>query len=762
MRNHDPVSRKCEKCTRVFSKVEHLRRHQRSRKSGSPLSVFSLQIRVNGHTNVKLVVAHMHEGDLIIDPDDDSENDGLTPQIEGGNESQDQETTSPTSLDGRTQARHDFPQQLNPSLTEGSTASPHNPAFESDLPPILNFSWTARPFEALPLDVGDQISPSARPPSNGFDSAIDASLGFDSLVGPPFDFSNTAEACNTAILEDLFLEILSSGHPSRPSGRKRSISYGQLEQVRRLWPTRRRSQAPTDPGVIWDDIILHDEDNLFSSRSLDTPSEPSDPSDPTPLNSTWGLTKGCRNRLLNDCVNNYVSNPLNPSLINGFRQSVDLPEVDILDLCLDLYFYNLHPLLPFVHAPTFNASKTPTILLFPMCLLGFMMFNRPAAQVVLNRYLLYWLPAACYFLSLHQLPLIATLVLSDSYSSHMLGVTPVLDPEIIHMPFLSGDALFEARAAEKWKQKLAGRDPWDPSHALSLDVRSPSIETSSFGVIIALAKVWLRISTRSRLLRGSRNADTPESSSITLVDIAAHDEGARFAIHELLLAYDIFRPELQHGNTNSVVMWNLLGLCVTCNLYTIELAAGRHGPAVAQDALEAVTSWAQTATARRACLHAAQIFIILHNQRRSDGIMLHSEMALFTAALVMGFYALVAPNATAASNTNESSSSLPVVDLLEEIDWTQIGSEGLGLHTGPTPLPAPTNPAVQFIRNGGPISFAGVQYADSYGMARRIFMYYGAQLSEVGRWNIEEYCHVLKIIGDTTIPAPFPQDQTVH
>lgn len=312
------------------------------------------------------------------------ENDGLTTQIEGGNESQDK-STSPTSVDGRTQERHGLSQLLNPSLTEGSTESPHNPPFETDSPPVINYSWIARPFEAIPLDVGDQISPSARPPSNGFDSVIDASLDFDSLVGPPFDFPNTTETCDSAILEDLFLEILSSGNPTRPSGRKRSISYEQLEQVRRLWPTRRRSQAPNDPGIIWDDIILHDKDNLFSSQSLHVPS---DPSDPTPLNSTWGLTKECRNRLLNDCVNNYVSSPLNPSLINGFRQSVDLPEGDILDLCLDLYFYNLHPLLPFIHAPTFDASKTPTILLFPMCLLGFMMFNRPAAQVVLNRYLL--------------------------------------------------------------------------------------------------------------------------------------------------------------------------------------------------------------------------------------------------------------------------------------------------------------------------------------------------------------------------------------
>lgn len=321
-------------------------------------------------------------------------NDGITIQGNDRNVSQGKELNAATSVcvdfvDDRTHDRHDLPPPLDPSLTEGLRESPHNPAIANYPPPAFSHSWTAPSFAAMPLDVGDEVSPSTHPPSNDFDSVIDASLGFDSLVALPFNFSNNTEVCDSAILEDLFQEILSTGNQTRPSGRKRSISYEQLEQVRRLWPTRRRSQAPNDPGIIWDDIILHDKDNLFSSGSLDTPP---DLEDPTPLNSTWGLTKECRTRLLNDCVNHYVYSPLNPSLINGFRQSVDLPEVDILDLCLDLYFYNLHPLLPFIHAPTFDASKTPTMLLFPMCLLGFMMFNRPAAQVVLNRYLLVCIP----------------------------------------------------------------------------------------------------------------------------------------------------------------------------------------------------------------------------------------------------------------------------------------------------------------------------------------------------------------------------------
>lgn len=43
MKNHDIAARKCGKCYRVFSKVEHLRRHERSREY---LFIFDLFVRL--------------------------------------------------------------------------------------------------------------------------------------------------------------------------------------------------------------------------------------------------------------------------------------------------------------------------------------------------------------------------------------------------------------------------------------------------------------------------------------------------------------------------------------------------------------------------------------------------------------------------------------------------------------------------------------------------------------------------------------------
>jgi hypothetical protein len=56
-----------------------------------------------------------------------------------------------------------------------------------------------------------------------------------------------------------------------------------------------------------------------------------------------------------------------------------LPPAEIFDMGLDLYFRHFHPLLPFVHVPTFDPRSTDVSVLFIMCLIGIALINTNGA-----------------------------------------------------------------------------------------------------------------------------------------------------------------------------------------------------------------------------------------------------------------------------------------------------------------------------------------------------------------------------------------------
>jgi hypothetical protein len=57
-----------------------------------------------------------------------------------------------------------------------------------------------------------------------------------------------------------------------------------------------------------------------------------------------------------------------------------LPPAEILDMSLDLYFRHWHPLLPFVHIPTFSPQSIKDHMLFIMCLIGLTIINTRGAR----------------------------------------------------------------------------------------------------------------------------------------------------------------------------------------------------------------------------------------------------------------------------------------------------------------------------------------------------------------------------------------------
>lgn len=192
-----------------------------------------------------------------------------------------------------------------------------------------------------------------------------------------------------SLLDSLQLTPPRSGdqEPSEPP--KSNISNEQFEQVRRLWPTRRRTATLSPTPVCWDDVLLHPEDNVFSSASL-TSLSTLDPLSQT--ESSWGFTDACRARLAQSLNTQYIprtEQPMQPvpSSPGDGLQEDGLPPTDILDLCLDLFFHRFMVHMPFVHPATFNASTTPSLLLFPMCVVGMMILNRGMAHKVIAQHL---------------------------------------------------------------------------------------------------------------------------------------------------------------------------------------------------------------------------------------------------------------------------------------------------------------------------------------------------------------------------------------
>lgn len=111
--------------------------------------------------------------------------------------------------------------------------------------------------------------------------------------------------------------------------------------------------------INWDEVVLHPEDNIFSSTSLRNLTSTSLAENDQ---SAWGFNMQCRNRLLHQ-MNIYVSGPTSslpgeesdlPSVLGPCDG--ELPPADILDLSLDLYFSHVHLHLPFVHPSTFNIQ----------------------------------------------------------------------------------------------------------------------------------------------------------------------------------------------------------------------------------------------------------------------------------------------------------------------------------------------------------------------------------------------------------------------
>ncbi|KAH7150546.1 hypothetical protein B0J13DRAFT_439860 [Dactylonectria estremocensis] len=341
--------------------------------------------------------------------------------------------------------------------------------------------------------------------------------------------------------------------------------------------------------------------------------------------------------------------------------------------------------------------------------------------------------------------LVACLVMIDSHYASNMGSSPIVRADTLQFYAPCSSALFAARDANRWSQLLGRQHMESPiinsrPGQLILPIGLPS---SAIAMNTLLSSIWLRVADlRHRLI-----LYRPGMKDLVLFPWAVfqHDATGAVLLPLLRQVYASYEQDLVRENPNFMVFWHNMYIALTANMELFERAAGREGIEAAKSAIDSIRTWAKSPCARRACLHAAQVFANMSRRKVVDGTMFLSENALFNAALVIGLYLYVEP--VALRQSSRGTNTVPF-ELLDHVDWTELGDEGLP--DGSKAQTGSKSPAMLFISEGGPVSFAGTLHRGGYGSARRVILEYVGLLEEIGKWNKVELCRILKILSEVS------------
>ncbi|KAE8372202.1 hypothetical protein BDV26DRAFT_274578 [Aspergillus bertholletiae] len=346
--------------------------------------------------------------------------------------------------------------------------------------------------------------------------------------------------------------------------------------------------------------------------------------------------------------------------------------------------------------------------------------------------------------------LIIGLLLYDSSLSGIFSMSPVISTSTLHVTLPCDFNLYRAPSAQDWVRLIQeGSTVATPTAKLSyneayLPILPRQVHISClYGITSA---ILVRLLANYHRLIVSSDLGQEEWHQHIPWRIYNLDKRATSITNVVIHFIQLYDTILGNANPNCIVIWHNLCLLLTADIRLHERAAGREGPEAMQTARQAVTLWAKTPAARRACLHAAQIFHTLSNWKPMDGMGFQPARCLLNSALVLAMYTLINPPAP--DNRHTETFDLATSD----IDWKVVGEEGM---TDSVPeqgeQPRTDHPAVNFIRFGGPIILCGKTYFGGARHARRLLLDFASLLDEVGRHWMAKYPRLLYMIHDTMV-----------
>ena len=324
------------------------------------------------------------------------------------------------------------------------------------------------------------------------------------------------------------------------------------------------------------------------------------------------------------------------------------------------------------------------------------------------------------------------LIQADCWWAEHLSSSPIIRPELVQVYPVTNQTLYQAGSSAEWRRLVESGTPAHIDAITPFPDLAPLPNPKSLNLACnQLTLISLRVCEASDRLGVKNDHQYLEPWRLFAADDRSH------GIVPLIVSFKSIT------DLNSIVLWHKLCMKLGANMQHFELAAGRAGAGPASIALEHISTWTQSPTARRSILHAAHIYKLLSDRKVSDVVHPHSIVALFHAALVLGLYVF-----TVGPSIDTKPADSTICELLDPIDWIAIGELGLANSQQPYTECDMGSAIARFIQSGGAISMTNTALEGGYAAARKTLLHCADLMEGMGRWKSRTFSQILHIMSD--------------
>jgi hypothetical protein len=201
-------------------------------------------------------------------------------------------------------------------------------------------------------------------------------------------------------------------------------------------------------------------------------------------------------------------------------------------------------------------------------------------------------------------------------------MSPVVRTDAICLWLPQDNTLYLSSTNRKWAELLSVA-----SHAIHVlhlsahDFKLPTLHGNlhAFSLYGLLCTALLRVTPDIYRLIRSSDLAPPEQHQYVPWNILRLDKRGSVSAPLLAEMIQLYHDTFKNSNPNCIVIWYTVCILTTVDIDVLGRATGRDGAESMVEARQPLTSWAQTASARRACVHVAQTFRILSHRNPADG-----------------------------------------------------------------------------------------------------------------------------------------------